>query len=249
MIILKTTGLTKSFGQMNAVNNISLAFKGGELTAIIGPNGAGKTTLFNVISGRLKPSSGDIYFREENITGLPPHKILRRGIGRSFQITNIFPGLTALESLRIGILAHTKKSANFFSQVRKMNGVSEQAMQSLDVVGLADEKDTIASALSHGDQRRLDIALALTCQPDLLLLDEPTAGMNPDETKMLIELIQEISDERNITVIFTEHDMNVVFTISERIIVMQQGTMIADGKGEDIKGNKLVREAYLGVEE
>ena len=248
MIILKIIGLTKSFGELTAVDQVSLEFKEGELTAIIGPNGAGKSTFFNVISGRLNPSSGDIYFKEENITGLPPHKILRRGIGRSFQITNIFPGLTAFETLRVGILAHTKKSANFFSKVRKMNGVSEQALQSLDVVGLADEKDTIAAALSHGDQRRLEIALALTSQPDLVLLDEPTAGMNPEETKRLIELIKEISDKRGITVIFTEHDMNVVFTMSERIIVMQQGGIIADGKGKDIKANKQVREAYLGVE-
>lgn len=248
MKMLETVGLTKSFGELTAVNNVFLKFKEGDLTAIIGPNGAGKSTFFNVISGRLKPSSGEVYFQGENITGLPPYTILRRGIGRSFQITNIFAGLTAFESLRVGILAHTKKSTNFFSQVARMNGISEQALRSLDVVGLAEEKDTVAGALSHGDQRRLEIALALTCQPYLLLLDEPTAGMNPEETKSFIELIKEISDKRGITVIFTEHDMNVVFAISERIVVMHQGSIIADGKPEDIRANRQVREAYLGVE-
>ena len=249
MSILKIEGLTKIFGELRAVDKVSVRFQEGELTSIIGPNGAGKSTFFNLITGRLAPSSGAVYLKEEDITGLPPHKILRRGIGRSFQITNIFPGLSIFENVRIGILAYNGKSSNLFSQVRKMNEINDEVLRNLDDLGLRDEKDTIAGALSHGDQKRLEIALALTSQPDLLLLDEPTAGMNPEETKILTNLIKEISDERGITVIFTEHDMDVVFSISERIIVMQQGRIIADGKGEEIKGNKHVREAYLGVEE
>jgi branched-chain amino acid transport system ATP-binding protein len=249
MSILKTEILTKAFGELRAVDEVSVGFQEGEITSIIGPNGAGKTTFFNLITGRLRPSSGAVYLKEENITGLPPHKILRRGIGRSFQITNIFPGLTTFENVRIGILAYNGKGSNLFSQVSKMNEMNEEVLMCLDAVGIRDEKDTIAGALSHGDQKRLEIALALTSQPDLLLLDEPTAGMNPEETKILTDLIKRISDERGVTVIFTEHDMAVVFSISERIIVMQQGCIIADGKGDEIKDNKQVRAAYLGAEE
>jgi len=249
MTVLKTSGLTKSFGTLTAVNNMSLDFQEGKITAIIGPNGAGKSTFFNLISGRLKPSSGSVYFKDEDITLLPPYKILHKGIGRSFQITNIFPGLTVFENLRAGILAYTGRSANFFSPVDEMDGITQEALRASETVGLLDEKDTTAGALSHGDQKRLEIGLTLTCQPVLLLLDEPTAGMNPEETKKLTELIKDISDKKAITIIFTEHDMSVVFSISERIIVMQQGQVIADGPGEKVRANPQVREAYLGVEE
>jgi len=248
MNILKTSKLRKSFGELIAVDNISLEFNGGMITAIIGPNGAGKSTFFNLISGRLKPSSGEVYFKEQNITGLAPYKILQKGIGRSFQITNIFHGLTVFENVRIGILAYRRESAVLFTMVDEMNSVTEEVLQALEAVGLVSEKDIIAGALSHGDQKRLEIALTLTCQPVLLLLDEPTAGMNPEETRKLTELIKEISDKKGITIIFTEHDMNVVFSIAERIIVMQQGHIIADGKGEEVRNNTQVREAYLGIE-
>jgi branched-chain amino acid transport system ATP-binding protein len=248
MNILKTSNLRKSFGELIAVDDVSLEFHGGKITAIIGPNGAGKSTFFNLISGRLKPSSGEVYFREQNITGLAPYKILRKGIGRSFQITNIFQGLTVFENVRIGILAHRREAADLFSTVDEINSVTEEVLQALETVGLVNEKDIIAGALSHGDQKRLEIALTLTCQPVLLLLDEPTAGMNPEETRKLTELIKEISDKKGITIIFTEHDMNVVFSISERIIVMQQGHIIADGTGEEVRTNPQVREAYLGIE-
>jgi branched-chain amino acid transport system ATP-binding protein len=249
MDIIKVEGLTKAFGQLKAVNNVSIKFHSGQLTAIIGPNGAGKTTLFNLITGRLKPTLGHIYFKGEEITNLPPYKILKKGIGRSFQIMNIFPGLTTFENIRIGILSYLNKSFNLFSSVDKMSQINEEVIKSLEIVGLEEERDTIAGALSHGDQKRLEIALALTSQPDLLLLDEPTAGMNPEETKMITNLIKDISSLKGITVIFTEHDMDVVFSIAERIIVMHQGGIIADGKEEEIKGNRQVREAYLGVEE
>lgn len=248
MNILKTSKLRKSFGELVAVDNISLEFNEGMITAIIGPNGAGKSTFFNLMSGRLKPSSGEVYFKKQNVTGLEPYKILQKGIGRSFQITNIFQGLTVFENVRIGILAYRRKSAVLFSMVDKMNSVTEEVLQTLEAVGLESEKDVIAGALSHGDQKRLEIALTLTCQPVLLLLDEPTAGMNPEETKKLTLLIKEISDKKGITIIFTEHDMNVVFSISDRIVVMQQGRIIADGKGEEIRNNTQVREAYLGIE-
>jgi branched-chain amino acid transport system ATP-binding protein len=248
MSVLRTEAITKAFGMLMAIDDVSVEFEEGELTAIIGPNGAGKSTFFNLITGRLTPSSGAVYFKDEKITGLAPHKILRRGIGRSFQITNIFPGLTTFENVRIGILAHDGRSSDIFSQVNKMNDINETVLKSLGTVGLEEETDTIAGALSHGDQKRLEIALALTSHPELLLLDEPTAGMNPEETKRLTSLIKEISEEAGVTIIFTEHDMDVVFSVSERIIVMQAGRIIADGKGEEIRGNQEVREAYLGAE-
>jgi len=249
MNILKIDGLTKAFGELKAVNNVSIEFEENQLCAIIGPNGAGKSTLFNLITGGLKPTSGHVYFKGENITALSPYKILKKGIGRSFQIVNIFPGLTTFENVRIGTLSHNKKSSNLFFPVNKMIEISEEVLRYLEIVRLKDERNTIAGALSQGNQKRLEIALALASQPDLLLLDEPTAGMDPEETKRITNFIKEIPDVMGITVIFIEHDMDVVFSISERIVVMQQGSIIADGKGEEIKDNIQVREAYLGVEE
>jgi len=249
MIILKSVELTKSFGKLLAVNRVSIDFAEGELTAIIGPNGAGKSTYFNLLSGRLKPSSGSIYCKDEDVTGLPPYEMVQRGVGRSFQITNIFPGLTAFENMRIGTLAHRKKGGKLFAQVEKMFEINKETLQGLELVGLAEERDTIAGALSYGDQRRLEIGLTLTCDPELMLLDEPTAGMNPEETKLLTALIRRISEEKGVTVIFTEHDMSVVFGISERIIVLQQGTVIAEGTESDIRSDERVKVAYLGVEE
>lgn len=248
MIILKSVELTKSFGKLLAVNRISIDFAERELTAIIGPNGAGKSTYFNLLSGRLKSSSGGIYFKGEDIIGLPPYEMVRRGVGRSFQITNIFPGLTAFENMRFGTLAHRKKGGKLFAQVDKMFEINEETLLALETVGLAEERDTIAGALSYGDQRRLEIGLTLTCDPELMLLDEPTAGMNPEETKLLTALIRRISEEKGVTVIFTEHDMSVVFGISERIIVLQQGTVIAEGTESDIRSDERVKVAYLGVE-
>ena len=248
MIILKSLELTKSFGKLLAVNKVSIEFKQGELTAIIGPNGAGKSTYFNLLSGRLKPSSGTIYYKDDNVTGLPPYEMLRRGVGRSFQITNIFPGLTAFENMRIGTLAHRRYGHKVFSQVDKMGEITKGAIRGLELVGLEEEKDTIVGALSYGDQRRLEIGLTLTCNPEIMLLDEPTAGMNPEETKMLTTLIKRISLEQGVTVIFTEHDMSVVFGISERIIVLQQGSVIADGTEGEIRSDDRVKVAYLGVE-
>jgi branched-chain amino acid transport system ATP-binding protein len=249
MAILESVGLTKAFGEFMAVNDVSLKFEERQLAAIIGPNGAGKSTYFNLLSGRYKPTSGTLYFKTENITGLPPFKILRRGIGRSFQITNIFPALSAFENLRIGILAYTGQGRKIVTCVDKLEDVNQQTKESLKVVGLEHVGDLVAGALSYGDQRRLEIGLTLTCQPNVLLLDEPTAGMTPEETKSLTNLIQDIARQSGLTVILTEHDMGVVFSIAERIIVMQQGGVIADGTKEEIRADPIVREAYLGGED
>jgi branched-chain amino acid transport system ATP-binding protein len=248
MNFLEIRNLTKEFGKLSAVNNVSFEVQKGSVVAIIGPNGAGKSTLFNLVTGYFAVSSGKIFFKDEEITDLPPYKILQKGISRSFQVSNIFPDLTAFENVRIGVLSHRRKSMKLFSLVEEMDEINEETSKLLKAVGLSNENDTVASTLSHGDQKRLEIGIALTNEPALLLLDEPTAGMAPEETVNTVNLIKEISNKQNTTIVFTEHDLNVVFSIAERIIVLQQGSIIADGTGEEIKGNKKVKEAYLGEE-
>jgi branched-chain amino acid transport system ATP-binding protein len=248
MNFLEIRNLTKEFGKLRAVNNVSFEVQKGSIVAIIGPNGAGKSTLFNLVTGYFAVSSGKIFFKDEEITDLPPYKILQKGISRSFQVSNIFPDLTAFENVRIGVLSHRRKSMKLFSLVEEMDEINEETSKLLKAVGLSNENDTVASTLSHGDQKRLEIGIALTNEPALLLLDEPTAGMAPEETVNTVNLIKDISNKQNTTIVFTEHDLNVVFSIAERIIVLQQGSIIADGTGEEIKGNKKVKEAYLGEE-
>jgi branched-chain amino acid transport system ATP-binding protein len=248
MNFLEIRNLTKEFGKLSAVNNVSFEVQKGSIVAIIGPNGAGKSTLFNLVTGYFAVSSGKIFFKDEEITDLPPYKILQKGISRSFQVSNIFPDLTAFENVRIGVLSHRRKGMKLFSLVEEMDEINEETSKLLKAVGLSNENDTVASTLSHGDQKRLEIGIALTNEPALLLLDEPTAGMAPEETANTVNLIKDISNKQNTTIVFTEHDLNVVFSIAERIIVLQQGSIIADGTGEEIKGNKKVKEAYLGEE-
>ena len=248
MNFLEIRNLTKEFGKLRAVNNVSFEVQKGSLVAIIGPNGAGKSTLFNLFTGYFAVSSGKVIFKDEEITNLPPYKILQKGISRSFQVSNIFPDLTAFENVRIGVLSHRRKSMKLFSLVDEMDEINEETLKILKMVELSNENDTVANTLSHGDQKRLEIGIALTSEPALLLLDEPTAGMAPEETVNTVNLIKDISNKQNTTIVFTEHDLNVVFSIAERIIVLQQGIIIGDGTGEEIKGNKKVKEAYLGEE-
>jgi branched-chain amino acid transport system ATP-binding protein len=248
MNFLEIRNLTKEFGKLSAVNNVSFEVQKGSIVAIIGPNGAGKSTLFNLVTGYFAVTSGKIFFKDKEITDLPPYKILQKGISRSFQVSNIFPDLTAFENVRIGVLSHRRKGMKLFSLVEEMDEINEETSKLLKAVGLSNENDTVASTLSHGDQKRLEIGIALTNEPALLLLDEPTAGMAPEETVNTVNLIKDISNKQNTTIVFTEHDLNVVFSIAERIIVLQQGSIIADGTGEEIKGNKKVKEAYLGEE-
>ena len=248
MNFLEIRNLTKEFGKLRAVNNVSFEVQNGSVVAIIGPNGAGKSTLFNLITGYFAVSSGKIIFKDEEITNLPPFKILQKGVSRSFQVSNIFPDLTAFENVRIGVLSHRRKGMKLFSLVEEMDEINEETLKILKAVGLSNENNTVASVLSHGDQKRLEIGIALTSEPALLLLDEPTAGMAPEETVNTVNLIKDISNKQNTTIVFTEHDLNVVFSIAERIIVLQQGIIIGDGTGEEIKGNKKVKEAYLGEE-
>lgn len=248
MGIIKTENLTKTFGGLKAVNNVSLTFQKGQFTAIIGPNGAGKSTYFNLLSGRYRPTSGALFFDGENVTGLPTHELVRRGIGRSFQITNIFPGITAFENIRTGVLAYTGHGKRFLRSVESLAEVRDLSQYYLELVGLGSVGDEMAGSLSYGDQRRLEIGLTLTSKPRVLLLDEPTAGMTPEETEVQTRVIKRIAEQEGLTVILTEHDMSVIFAVSERIVVLQNGIVIADGTQEEIKSDRLVREAYLGEE-
>jgi branched-chain amino acid transport system ATP-binding protein len=249
MPILETKNLYKSFGALQAVNNVSLQMEEGSLTSVIGPNGAGKTTFFNLISGRYVPDSGAVLLRGENVAGLPPHVLVRKGMGRSFQITNIFPELTVLTNVSVALTASSGRSFDCLHALNASRDILEEAHSIVDSVGLSEYKDYSGSALSHGDRKLLEFAMVLAMKPIIMLLDEPTAGMNQEETNNTVRLIREISRERNITVILTEHDIDLVFSISDRIAVLNQGLLIAEGTPDEIRANALVKKAYLGEDE
>ncbi|MFO7598799.1 MAG: ABC transporter ATP-binding protein [Candidatus Desulfacyla sp.] len=246
MEILQINNLTKSFGKMNALHKVNCRVAEKELLAVIGPNGAGKTTFFNSITGRFPLTEGEILFKGERISGLPTHKIVEKGISRSFQVVNLYPDLTVFSNVRIGVLAHQKKAMRFFRDVDQMSEVSDEVHRILDLVHLTDKAKIVASTLSHGDQKCLEMGMALASHPELLLLDEPTAGMSPEETRYTIELIQDVWKRTGNTIIFTEHDLEMVFAISTRILVLQMGTVIAEGSVEEVRKNPRVQEAYLG---
>ncbi len=246
MNILEIRGLWKNFGKLAAVTGVDLNFKEGEFTSIIGPNGAGKTTLFNLITGKFPPSSGKIVFNGKDITGLSPFQISRLGLSRIFQITNLFPELTVYENIKVSTLARRKESLKMFTPTQNRSEADLETENILEVIGLSDRRDSLCGALSHGDQRLVEIGVALATGPSLLLLDEPTGGMGPEETDRMVQFIRTLPEKQKVTILLVEHDMNVVFSVSERIVVMHQGAVIADGKPDDIKKNERVREAYLG---
>ena len=248
MAFLEVSGIVKSFGGLRALEEVSLSVEKGEIRAIIGPNGAGKSTLFNVMTGLLPSDSGEVVFDGERISGLPPHRIIRKGIGRSFQITNIFPRMSVFENVQVALFSHHRDSRSALTLSRGFGNVTEEVFSILEQVGLSDKFDMSASVLSHGDQKGLEIAITLACRPKLLMLDEPTAGMSRFESRETIALLQKISREQGLTLVFTEHDMDIVFGISERITVLQQGMVIADGPPAQIKATPEVRKAYLGEE-
>jgi len=248
MVLLEVRNVVKSFGGLRALQDVTLSVAKGEIRAVIGPNGAGKSTFFNVMTGLLKPDAGDVVFGGEPITGMPPHRIIRKGIGRSFQITNIFPRMSVFENVQVALFSHHRMGGNPLSLARKSTRVGEEVLALLGQVGLAEKYDSSASVLSHGDQKRLEIAISLASRPKLLMLDEPTAGMSRYESRETVALLQRISREQGLTLIFTEHDMDIVFSISEKIMVLQQGAVIADGTPAEIKANPEVRKAYLGEE-
>jgi branched-chain amino acid transport system ATP-binding protein len=244
--MLQVDSVVKSFDDFKAVNGANLAVGKGEIVAVIGPNGAGKTTLFNLITGLLKRDSGKIVFKGEDIGGLPSYEICKKGIARSFQIVNIFPRLTVFRNVQVAVLSHQKRSSNLFRPAQ--NIAVEETRRILESVGLLDKERSIAGSLSHGDQKILEIAIALGSEPELLILDEPTAGMSPEETSATMELVRRLAQMRGLTILFCEHDMDIVFSIAQSIMVMHQGRTLIQGKPEEVRNNLFVQEAYLGVE-
>jgi branched-chain amino acid transport system ATP-binding protein len=242
--MLQVNNLYKSFDDFKAVDGARLSVDKGQLVALIGPNGAGKTTLFNLITGQLKPDRGQVLFNGRDISRLPVHRICRLGIARSFQIANIFHRLSVFRNVQVSVLSRRKQSLKLLRPARGL-AVSE-TRQILESVGLADRGDAIAGSLSHGDKRILEIAIALGNQPELLILDEPTAGMSPEETTATMALINRLAEERGLTFLFCEHDMEVVFGVAQSIMVMQHGQTIIQDSPEAVRQNRDVQTAYLG---
>jgi len=245
--LLEIKELSKSFDGFKAVSNANLKVKKGEIAAVIGPNGAGKTTLFNLISGILKPESGRVIYKNEDITALPPYKICRKGICRSFQVVNIFQRLTVLENVQVSVFAREGKTWNLFTPSKK--NALDKTMEILKSVNIDSKSNYITSRLSHGERKVLEIAIALAGEPELLILDEPTAGMSPEETAVCINLIKNLRDNFGLTILFCEHDMDIVFSIADSIMVMVYGETVIQGSSQEVKGNKSVQDAYLGGSE
>ncbi len=244
--MLQVESLTKSFDDFMAVNGANLTVGKGEIVAVIGPNGAGKTTLFNLITGALKRDRGRIVFKGEDIGELPPYEICKKGISRSYQIVNIFPRLTVFGNVQVAVLSHQRRSTNLFRPAQNIAVAETNSI--LESVGLSNKEKSIAGSLSHGDQKILEIAIALGNEPELLILDEPTAGMSPEETQATMELVKRLANQRGLTILFCEHDMDIVFSIAQSIMVMRQGRTIIQGGLEEVRSNKEVQEAYLGGE-
>jgi branched-chain amino acid transport system ATP-binding protein len=242
--MLEISELSKSFGGFRAVSGVSLTVDTKQIAAVIGPNGAGKSTLFNLITGHLRPTSGTVKLDGRDITGAPPYRICRMGIGRSFQRTNIFPQLTVFENLQAALIVHHGRGGNFW--IRADGLYRDETTALLGSIGLAGQEDAVAGTLSYGNQKQLELGLALASEPAVLLLDEPTAGMSATETHETIRLLQRIANERGLTLLFTEHDMEVVFSIAQKIAVLHQGRIIAEGKPEDVRGDAEVKRVYLG---
>ncbi len=243
-MILGVERVKKSFDGFVAINGVSFSIQKGEICSIIGPNGAGKTTLFNLITGHLPIDEGKLTFKDLDITNRPPHQICRLGVGRSFQRTNIFPRLTVFQNIQAAVLVHRGKSFTFFRPVDSF--FQKETEEILERVGLKEYARTVSGSLSYGFQKQLELGIALASEPELLLLDEPTAGMSAQETHQTIELIGRITREKGLTLLFTEHDMEVVFSISERIMVLYQGRLIAEGTPHEIRRNPDVQKVYLG---
>ncbi|MBK7452266.1 MAG: ABC transporter ATP-binding protein [Anaerolineales bacterium] len=245
-IILETQNLRKQFSGLVAVDNVSIKVRKNSLHAIIGPNGAGKTTFFNLLSGNLEPTSGKVIYKGQDITHQPVHRTIHFGIGRSFQITNIFPNLTVFENIRLASQALGSDNFKFWRASSQFKKYEERTWNVIERVGLKERAQTFARTLPHGDQRKLELGMILAPDPEVLLLDEPTAGMASEQVPELIELIQGIQKDGNKTVMLVEHNMNVVMSVSDSITVMHQGMVLAEGTPAEIAANKEVQTAYLG---
>jgi branched-chain amino acid transport system ATP-binding protein len=243
-LALQAVGLRKRFGGVQAVSGVDLAVPAGDLRAIIGPNGAGKTTFFNLVTGDLACDAGRIYLGGEDVSGLPPHQLCRRGLGRTFQITSIFRRLSVLENVQTALLSHHRRHYNVLAPAGRL--YRDEAMALLGRVGLTAQAAKPSGIMSHGDQRRLEMAIALASAPRVLLLDEPTAGMAPRERLELMALVAGIARDTGLTVVFTEHDMDVVFATAKRITVLHQGQVLTEGAPVEVRANADVQRVYLG---
>jgi branched-chain amino acid transport system ATP-binding protein len=246
--LLETDDLVKEFGGLVATDHVNLEIQEGELLSLIGPNGAGKSTLINLITRMLDETEGDVRFEGESIVDLEPHEVVQRGIGKSFQTASIFPDLSVEENANIASFGaeHGSFRFNFFRHRNAYPEVEQRTREVLDAVELLDQRETTASALPYGDKRRLELGIALASEPSLLLMDEPTAGMSPEETAATVDLVEDLQADLDLTIMLVEHDMEVVFRVSDRIAVLNRGSIIAEGTPEAVQGDPAVQEAYLG---
>ncbi len=242
--ILEVRNLSKSFHGLRAVHEVNFDVSEGELLALIGPNGAGKSTCFNMLMGQLKPTAGEVYFQGENLVGKYPRDIWRKGIGRTFQITATYSSMTVVENVQMALMSFHRRIYSMLPYAHKM--YKKEALTFLEMVGLASQAERHCAILAYGDLKRLELAIALCHNPTLLLMDEPTAGMAPTERESVMQLTADIVREKNISVLFTEHDMDVVFGHAHRILVLNRGELIANGSVDDIRNNPVVQEVYLG---
>jgi branched-chain amino acid transport system ATP-binding protein len=242
--VLELRGIAHDFSGLQVLSGIDLDVREAERHAIIGPNGAGKSTLFNILTGRYTPRAGHVLYRGRDITGASPHRIARLGIGRSFQIINIFPRLTVFENVQAAYISHRGRGRDLFRRVERLYAEETEAV--LASLGLLERATEVSGFLSHGAQKQLELGIALASEPRLLLLDEPTAGMSATETRETIRLVDRIARERGLTLLFTEHDMAVVFSIAQKITVLHQGRVIADGAPAEVRANPEVRRVYMG---
>lgn len=247
-ILLDVRKLSKAFGMVVTARDLDFSLERGVVTSVIGPNGAGKSTLINLLTGSLAPDSGEIWFQGRDITHEPIHRRVRQGLCRSFQVVNVFANLTLFENVAIPALAAKKRAHSMLARITSDKEVQADVERVLDRVGLLDRAHMTAQALSHGDQRLLEVAIALAARPRLLFLDEPTAGMNPVERTKILQNIRQLAQSGDVTFVIVEHDMDVVFSLSDRVIALHRGDIIGDGTPEQIKTNPHVREVYLGEE-
>ena len=251
MSLLATQDLTIRFGGHVAVNNVTCAFEPGTLTAIVGPNGAGKTTYFNLISGQLKASSGSVSLDGRDLSGLTPSARTRAGLGRAFQLTNLFPNLTVLENVRLAVQATQegkhRRGLNLWSIWSDHTALTHRALEILDAVSMADRQQATVAGLPHGDQRKLEVALLMALESQVFMFDEPTAGMNAAEAPVILNLIRQLKNDKTKTILLVEHKMDVVRELADRIIVLHNGTLVADGDPATVIASPVVQEAYLGI--